>query len=101
MPKTLYELEQWALAEFQSVFFEGSGVTDDDEATDLISEIADSRTPIYTHEVLEVAMSDLWLAFDPGGNILPDTSACQLIQAGIYYHVMEKLSDWYYKNKID
>jgi hypothetical protein len=59
MPKTLYELEQWTLVEFQSVFFEGSGVTDDDEATDLISEIADSRTPIYTHEVLEVAMSDL------------------------------------------
>ncbi|WP_421795382.1 hypothetical protein [Haliscomenobacter sp.] len=83
------------------MFFEGSGVTDDDEATDLISEIADSRTPIYTHEVLEVAMSDLWLASEACGHIFPGTSACQLIQAGIYYHVMEKLSDWYYKNKID
>ena len=59
MPKTLYELEQGALEEFQSEFFEGEGNTDDDKAADRIHEIADSRIPIYTYEVLEVAMSDL------------------------------------------
>lgn len=61
MPKTLYELGKGALEEFQSEFFEGEVSTDDDKAADRIHEIADSRIPIYTYEVLEVTMSDLWV----------------------------------------
>ena len=103
MPKTLYELEQGALEEFQSKFFEGEWDTDDDEASDIISEIADSRIPIFTYQVLEVAISDLWLAYDS-----PEIygwsckiSPLQLIQANIYEHLQSKLFEWYYKNKND
>ena len=79
MPKTLYELEQWALAEFQSVFFEGSWATDDDEAIDLISEISDSRTPRNTHEVLEIA----WVIFGlyEINDTFPKTSVCMYVQS--------------------
>lgn len=68
MPKTLHELEQNALEEFQSKFFEGDGGTDDDEATDLISEIVDNQMPIYIYEVLEVAMSNFRLICDSPEN---------------------------------
>lgn len=103
MPKTLYELEQSALEEFQSKFFEEEWDTDDDEASDIISEIADGRIPIYTYEVLEVAMSNLRLACDSpkiyGWDWKPSPS--ELIQANIYEHLQSKLFEWYYENKKD
>lgn len=35
---------------------------EEDKIGDCIHEIADSRVPIYTHTILEVASSEIWLA---------------------------------------
>ena len=99
----LFDLEKWSLEDFQSEFFKENLETDDDEAYDLLCEIANSRVPIYTSDILEVALNDLRLAYDTpeylGSNC--KASPISMIQSNIYEHLISKLSEWYYKNKND
>ena len=100
---TLHDLEQSAWEDFKSSFHEGEWDTDDDEAYDIISEIADRRVPVYTSEILEVAMSDLWLVC---GSPEIYNSNCkftplELITSNIYEHLQSRLLERYHKNKID
>ena len=85
-----------------SWIFERDRFADDDKAYDSICEIADSHIPIYTYQVLEVAMSDLWLVYDsPAMYSSNCQSPLQLIQANIYEHLQSKLFERYNKNKIE
>jgi len=100
---TLHDLEQRALEDFKSSFYEGGWDTDDDEAYDIISEIAVRQVPVYTSEILEVAMSDLWLVCDASEIYNPNCNfkPLELITSNIYEHLQCRLLERYHKNKID
>ena len=103
LPQRLDWLEIRALNEFKKIFDEGDWLeSDDDEASDLIAEIANYRTPYLFYQVLEVARFHPRLAKDVHhlSEFFPEVWAIELIQTNIYLHLKEQLCDWYFKNKI-
>ena len=98
--QTLWDLEKAAIEELQGqiAYFDQS--KQNYEIEDLVSEVADRLIPIYTWDLLEVALSNYWLAIEiPEGCWSGQLSALQLISFNIYEYLSTKLSDWYYENK--
>ena len=58
---TIHELVESAIDDFKDCLKNGKRTTEDN-VYDLIHEISDSHVPAYNYELLEVAMSNLWLA---------------------------------------
>lgn len=71
---------------------------DHDAVTEAITEIADSSVPVYNHDLLELALDDLWLACtepDIGAAFGGEKTAVNIIAACVYERVYEALVDYW------
>ena len=92
---TLYELERDAIAELREWRLDHP---DDDEPHDAIFEIADTSVPVYTADLLRLAVDNLALATnDPvlgpasGCNFDGTPSPVNIIAANVFEHLEAKL----------
>lgn len=95
MDMTLYDLAKWAKEELKERMNDVLRWEEYDES-DHIHEIADSRVPIYYHQLLKVASSEVWLATEepecwPAFDWSP--TPINIIAANIYEHLVEKLRE--------
>lgn len=93
---TIHELVKWAKEELKTRIEEGD-CNDENSVSDSISEIAESFVPVYTREILEVALSnfnfvsyesELWPAFWT-------SSPLNHIISNIYEYLSEELYERY------
>jgi len=87
----LYDTIEYAKSELADNL-EGEGWTD--EPHDLITELADQATPIYTYDILAFAQENLWLATEEP-EIGSDGTAIGIISANIYEHISQELWNHY------
>ena len=57
---TIQSLLESAIEDFNEWLNDGESRTEDD-ISDLIWDVADRNVPIYTHDLLDVAKSNLWI----------------------------------------
>ena len=97
---TIHDLVKWAIEDFKEQGKYGL-IETEDKAYDLISEIADSRVPIYNYQILEVAMSNFRLALTEPEcwPALWEKTPIHYIMANIYEEIREKLLERYCANK--
>ncbi len=90
---SLYQLKRDLLDELNDRKKE---ILEDEYPDDLIRGIVDSFIPLMTHDLLEVAQSELWLAVDEpeimafGG----ENSAVNAIAGNLYDHLFEIALEW-------
>lgn len=98
---TIQILANSAIEDFKDRLANGEWTTEDN-AYDLIHEIADSHVPTYNYELLEVAMSNLWLATTEP-ELWPafwQSTPVHLIMSNIYEYLSCELTEWYNENEI-
>lgn len=91
---TINDLKEWVTKDLQDRL-QGEGKDKSyDEMLEAKDYFIDWWIPIYNYEILEVAMSNLWLACSVPG-CLPvdkDCSPCKLITYNIYEYLNEEIS---------
>ena len=92
---TLTELVQSAREEFQD-YLNGWEVITETTVADRISEIADNQIPVYTTQLLQVAMSNLRLVNENPEWSNGDQTPEVLIQGNIYQYIRDALWNEYY-----
>lgn len=91
---TLWDVENSLMEDLES---QKDDILAAEHAEDLLAEIIDSCIPIYNHSLLEMAMSDLWLAVDKPNfesGYGEAGSAVSVIVANLYDHLDEKAHEW-------
>ncbi len=99
---TIHKLVQSALEDFKEGLKQEKWVTED-YVSDLIHEIADTNVPIYNDELLEVALSNLWLACSES-ELWPafwKATPVNLLMSNIYEYIRDELFDRYTESKIE
>lgn len=95
-PETMYDLKAGFEADLEDNKDEILELKDEDEQRERISEMVDSAIPVYNQLLLELAISDLWLATDEpeflafGGN----STAVACIAGNVYQDLQEMGQEW-------
>ena len=93
--ETYWELEKSFLQELEDEKDEILKLRDEDEQRERISEIVDSSIPVYTQSLLEIAISEPWLAVDePELMAFSGKGAIACIGGNIYQNLQEKGQEW-------
>ena len=67
-----------------------------DEIIDYMHWVIESSIPVYTSDLLEIALSNLWMARSEPSNIPTDhVDPAKLISLNIYEYLCEEVQDWY------
>lgn len=74
------------------------------ELENRLHELADSLTPVYTYEAIEMVLnnSSLWGVIPELGPAYgADVTVCNVATAVLYEEIYNQLSEWYWNNKED
>lgn len=92
---TRYTLRQQVINEAQERCTDESDWKTYNEVIDSIHEIIESSIPVYTADLLEIALSNLRLATAQPWNMPEDVDPVTLISLNIYELLCEEVQEWF------
>jgi len=98
---TRYELKTWVLEDIKYRLENEGQWKPEDKIYEAIQYFIECGIPVYNNHLLEVALSNLWLACSEPDLEVPkwEWNPCELIACNIYEFLQEEVYDRYNKNK--